>query len=152
MPFADLNGAYIKDSNLTQANLANADLNGVTVTKSSLKGASLRDADARGSEWTHVNMQNTDLTGTNFSADYVNPDDYPDENWNWISQEELFWIWQSNLSNVDFKGATITPKTLFAGAQFEKVKNLPENLNISVEDAKKFQEDFSKRWNETHPD
>jgi hypothetical protein len=64
-PYANLQGANLRDANLQGANLRDADLRGANLRGADLQDADLRGADLRDADLRGVNLQGTDLRGAN---------------------------------------------------------------------------------------
>ena len=60
---ADLNGAYLRSADFSDADLGEADLRGAYLEQADFKGADLKDADLRGANLNGANLNGANLNG-----------------------------------------------------------------------------------------
>jgi len=108
---ADLNGVYLCEADLSSSNLSNADLSGAQLIGVNLKNANLEKA----------NISNADLTDINLNSAFLNS-----ANLSGATLSGAIFV-NANLKNADLYGSIID-ETIFSSISLDKVKNL-EKVN-----------------------
>ena len=98
---ADLSGAFLRKADLRAAYLSEADLSDAFLVEANLSYANLRKADLREANLSYANLSDANLLGANLSEAYLVGTN--------LSRADL---WDANLTGADLTGAVYTTEQL----------------------------------------